>query len=93
MKAGDLKPCAICSKGVMHQGVPLFFRVTIEHMCVDVREVERSAGHEQFIGNVALSRVFHDPDIAQKIGESKSVLVCQRCSLQMHPLALLMEAR
>ena len=91
MKAGEFKPCALCGKGMMHSGVPLFYRVTVEHMGVLVREVERSAGMEQFMGNVAIARVFHDPDVGERIGDPSTRLVCQPCALEPHLLARLME--
>ena len=39
MKAEDFKPCALCGKGMMHTGVPLFYRVTVEHLGIKMREV------------------------------------------------------
>lgn len=94
MKAGDLKPCALCGKGMMHSGVPLFYRVTVEHMGVDLREIQRAAGMEQVMGNVALARVFHDPDVATRLGEPVASLVCQDCALNSRlPLAMLAEER
>lgn len=92
MKAGEFKPCALCGKGMLHAGVPLFYRVTVEHMGVKVREVERSAGMEQFLGNVALARVFHDPEVAERIGAPVKTLVCQSCALEPHLLARLNES-
>lgn len=88
MKAGELEKCCLCGKGMMHSGVPLFYRVTVEHMGVKVREVQRAHGMEEFMGgNVALARVFHDPDIAERIGEPTQKLVCQTCALEPHLLA------
>jgi hypothetical protein len=91
VKAADFKPCALCGKGMMHAGVPLFYRVTVEHMGIDVRECERASGMEQFLGNVALARVFHDPDVAQCVGEPVTTLVCQSCALTPSLLARLAE--
>lgn len=93
MKAGDFRPCALCGKGVMHTGLPLFYRVTIQRMGIDRQEVQRSHGMEQFFGGaLALSRVFHDPDIAKPISEVCKVLVCEDCSTRPHMLAQLPEA-
>ena len=91
MKAEDFKPCALCGKGMMHTGVPLFYRVTVEHLGIKMREVERAAGMEQFMGHVALARVFHDPEIAEAIGKPVTVLVCQSCAMEPHLLARLAE--
>ncbi len=93
MKAGDFRPCALCGKGVMHTGLPLFYRVTIQRMGVDAGEVQRSHGMEQFFGGaVALARAFHDPDIARPITEQQTVLICESCSTEAHLIAQLPEA-
>lgn len=92
MKAAELKKCAFCGKGMMHAGVPLFYRITVENMGINVREFQRTAGMEQFMGNVALARVFHDPDIAERLGEPVTAMVCQDCAIEPHPLALLADS-
>ncbi len=93
MKAADLKPCAICGKGVMHSGVPLFYRVKVEHMGIDASAVRQVHGLETMLGSVALARVMGpDPDIAKPIIEDQpAVLVCQPCALEPRPLLLLTE--
>lgn len=96
MKAGDFKPCAICGRGMMHAGVPLFFRVKIEHMGVDLKAVERTAGLEMmFGGGVAgakLARIMGpDPDLAKPMMEPQQLLVCHPCALKPVPLLALTE--
>ena len=92
MKAGDFTPCAICGKGVAHTGVPLFYRVRIERMGIDHRAVQHASGMEQYFGGaVAIARVFADPEIASRIGDETTILVCESCSVESHPLAMLAE--
>ncbi len=93
MKAGDFKPCACCGKGVMHTGVPVFWRVRIERMGIDARAVQQTHGMEQFMGgHVALARVFQDPDIATPIvDEPTTLLICEDCALKPLMLAVLAE--
>ena len=92
MKAADLKPCAICGLGVMHAGVPVFFRVKVEHMGIDTLAVRQTHGLETMLGSVALARVMGpDPDIAKPIVDAVEVLVCQSCALEPRPLMLLLE--
>jgi hypothetical protein len=94
VKSADLKPCAICGKGVMHSGVPIFYRVKLEAMGIDAGAVRQVHGLETMLGNVVLARVMGpDPDIAKRLdpSEPRPVLVCQPCALQPRPLMLLQE--
>lgn len=92
MRAGDFKKCAVCKKGVAHTGVPLFYRVSVEHMGIDPTAVQRTDAMEKYMGGaVALARVFEDPVIASPIVPAMTILVCQNCAVEPHPLALLAE--
>jgi hypothetical protein len=97
MKARDIKPCAICGKGLMHAGVPLFYRVKVESMGVDLNAVRRHSGLEQFFGGRQLGAILADvmgpnPDIAKPMIEDQpALLVCQSCALEPRPLLLLLE--
>ena len=94
MKATDFKPCAICGKGVMHAGVPLFYRVKLESMGIDVNAVQRHAGLELMLGGghagAALANVMGPgDDLAKPIVEGETVLICQPCAMEPHPLMVL----
>ncbi len=96
MKAREIKPCAICGRGVMHSGVPLFYRVKVESMGIDVGAVKRQAGLEQVFGGGQAGAVLADvmgpdPDIARPVIEDQpTVLICQPCALEPRPLLLLL---
>lgn len=93
MRAGDFKPCALCGKGVMHAGVPLFYRIRIETMGVDLEATRRADAMERYMGGaVALARVFEDPDIAITIVPEATALVCQSCAIEPSLIAILSEA-
>ena len=98
MHRKDLQPCAICNKGVMHTGLPLFWRVRIERMGVDMQAAQRQHGMEQFFGGsgpgaVALADVFNDgAPIAKPLDEAKTVLVCETCALAETHIAMLSES-
>lgn len=81
MKHKDFSPCASCGKGVMHTGVPLFYRITIEHMGIDARAVQRQAGLEQFFaGNAMLANIMGpDDDLGLPIGDAVRGLLCATC--------------
>lgn len=98
MKAGDFKPCAICGKGMMHAGLPLFYRVKVESMGIDMKAVQRQAGAEMMMGGgvagAKLASVLGpNPDIATPIdADLQPVLVCQPCALEPRPLLMLLAA-
>lgn len=83
MKQNDIKPCLLCGKGVMHTGSPAFFRVKLEHMCINLNAVHRQAGLEQLLGGNA-SLAFHmgmQEDIASPVTTCEG-LICQSCALE-----------
>lgn len=84
MKQRELKKCAGCGKGVMHANCPIFFRVRIERMAVNLPAVERQHGLELQLGrNAAIAAVLGpDEDIAVQLGDPVSILVCQDCSIK-----------
>ena len=76
----------------------MFFRVKIETMGIDVANVRRHAGLEDYFGGgnagAALADVMGPSlDIASPIGGNNEVelLVCQSCALEPRPLMLLLE--
>ena len=83
MKQTELRPCCLCGKGLMHTGLPLFWRVSIERMGVDMNAVRRQAGLEQMLGSPALA--FHmglQEDLAKPVDEQPTTgLVCEECAI------------
>lgn len=83
MKAGDLRPCALCGEGLMKAGVPLFWTVTLQRMGLDLGAVRQVAGLEMMMGNVQLARLMGpDPDVATPFGEGRTILVCEQCAAE-----------
>lgn len=81
MKVDEIRPCALCGKGVMHAGLPLFWRVTCECMGIDMAAVRRTTGLEMLTGSVALARAMGpDPDIATPLGDARTIVVCESCA-------------
>ena len=82
MKHREITRCAKCGHGVLHNGIPLFFRVAIEHFGVDLNAVRRAAGLEMMLGSAALAQVMGpDEDIATRIGEGSKAVLCHDCAL------------
>lgn len=82
MKQTDFTPCVRCGKGVMHTGVPLFYRVTVERMGVDAQAVQRQAGLEMMLGGHA--KIAHvmgeNADMGLPIGPATKGLLCEKCA-------------
>jgi hypothetical protein len=81
----DLKPCAICGKGLMHTGLPLFLRVHIERIGVDAQAVQRQAGLETFFGGgqtgAMLADIMGDGSrIAAPLDKPAVHLICESCA-------------
>ena len=93
MKQPEIKPCAKCGKGVMHTGLPLFWRVTIERMAVDVGAARRQHGLEMMLGGNALIAFHMGPqeDIAKPLFDANTVLLCETCASDMVCIAALDE--
>lgn len=85
MKAKELRPCGICGNGLMHTGVPLFYRVTIEVMGIDLQAVRERRGLEMLFGDkpgsAALAEVFAPTgEVANRVHDPDSMLICQQCA-------------
>lgn len=82
MKQSEFKPCAICRQGVMHTKLPLFWRLTVERMGVDLMAIRQQYGLELMIGNPAIaSALSSNPDIAKPLTDEgpDTLLVCENC--------------
>lgn len=92
MRAGEIQKCAACLKGVAHAGHITFYVLEVHRMGLKSDSINRVAGMEQFFGgNVALARVFADEPIAEPVGGSTKVFVCEECAMLPHVLWALME--
>lgn len=59
LKAREIRK-TLHGEGVSSQG-PIFYRVTIEQFCVDVRAAERQHGLEMLIGNAVIAAALTYP--------------------------------
>lgn len=82
MKQSDLRPCALCGQGMMHAGSPIFYRVTVDHMVVDLGAAQRQHGLEMMMGPAAsLAQVLGPDEDMAKQASRVTALVCQECAL------------
>lgn len=86
MKQKDFKPCIVCGKGVMHANQPIFLRVTVERLGIDIKAVQRAYGAELMMGNHVIANAMGlDEDLAKIIDASTDMLICSRCAGQPLP--------
>ncbi len=85
MKRDQLQKCALCRKGLLACGIPLFFRLRIKRFGVNLANIQRHHGMELMMGGgkagAALARVLGtDEDIATPLGEGSEILICNDCA-------------
>lgn len=87
MKEAELRKhatCSLCLQPILASGLPLFYRVTIEHFGVDLGAVRRQAGHAGLAAAMG-----PDEDMAKPIGEPVVLTVCEPCSINKQwPVAI-----
>jgi hypothetical protein len=79
----DLRPCPMCGKGLMHNGLPLAWKITMHRLGIDVNAVRREQGLEMLMGgSVALARAFSpNSEFGLEIEKPITVMVCEPCAL------------
>jgi len=94
MDMADLLKCAICGKGMMHNGDMTFYEITISQCVVDIPNVQRMHGMELMMGGaVPLARVLSpDNTVAHRLGTPTRLQFCFTCGLtETLPAAILLE--
>lgn len=86
MKAKELREaaiCAHCKRPFGHTQYPLFWRITIERLGVDMPAIQRQDGLAMVLGgNAALADVMGpDEDLTRPMQEPVTITLCQQCAL------------
>lgn len=80
IKQRELKPCALCKRGVAHDGNILFWRIRFDRLGLNVPAIERQHGLELLLGSPRLAQAMGpDADIAKIIDGDHEALVCEPC--------------
>lgn len=89
----QLSTCAVCGKKLLHTGLPLFWRVTIERFGIDVGAVRRLDGLAAMLGNAHLASIMGpDEDVAKPVMDSVRLVMCEPCAVEQDlPVAALGE--
>lgn len=95
MKERELREaskCGLCGRGVMADGIPLFYRVTIERHGIKADAVRRQSGLEMMLGGaVGIARALGpDEDMTEPMMDPVKITVCEHCSMNKSiPVAVL----
>lgn len=82
MKRREIKACAVCGEGVMHNNNVLFYHVRMRRMGVDLSAVDKLRGLEMMFGSPTLATVMGpDEDLAVEL-DSFDELICSPCAFK-----------
>lgn len=89
----QLSTCAVCGKKLLHAGLPLFWRVTIERFGIDIGAVRRLDGLAAMLGSPQLASIMGpDEDMAKPVMDSVRLVMCDPCAVERDlPVAALGE--
>lgn len=90
MKQSELKKCALCHNGVLHEKHTMnFYRVRIESFVANFPAIQRQVGLEIHMQSQVLAWVMGtDEDVALKCDECE-VLLCLSCAMRGSILEIL----
>lgn len=81
LKQRDIRPCALCKQGVMHDSNMVFYRLRLEYHVVDVGAVQRAHGAEMMMGSPALAQILGVDEDMSKVVDTGDILVCLPCAM------------
>lgn len=80
MKQREIQPCALCKRGLAHDGNFLFWRIKFERLGLDHQAIQQQHGLELMMGSPVLANVMGpDRDIAKVLDGPHEALVCEPC--------------
>ncbi len=88
MKAKDIEPCKLCSKPLMHTGVPLCWEISITRISFDLDAIRRESGFQMMMDSARLAEAMgRNEDLSKPIGDAVKCYVCENCMIEPHILA------
>jgi len=82
MKQGDLKKCSTCGNGVMHEGIPVFYRFRMDTMGIQADAVRQQIGMEMMMGAAAaVAQVLGPDEVMAKQIDTKEIVLCHSCMM------------
>jgi hypothetical protein len=78
----ELRPCALCGKGLTHTGLPLVWRVRVERIGLSATAVRQAAGMELLVGDPAIAHALSPVrDFAAVRVLETTLMICEPCAL------------
>jgi hypothetical protein len=82
MQDDRIRKCDLCGEGLA-RAVPVFFRVSIERMGIDVGAVRAIMGLATILGSQRLASVMApDNEVAKPIGDPDELVICHQCGIE-----------
>lgn len=85
MKANELRThttCDLCRNKIMHSGLPLFWKVSVERFGIDFNAIKRADGLTAMLGNAILADAMGpNEDVAQCLMEAVALTLCEPCAM------------
>lgn len=87
MKESELRKhlnCSICNNKILATGIPMFWKVTIERLGIDIAAVQRQQGLTMMLGgNASLAMVMGaDEEMTKPISDAVEITVCETCCIK-----------
>lgn len=80
IKQREIKPCALCGRGVAHDGNFMLWRIRFDRLMLDHTAIRQRHGLELMLGSPVLANAMGpDRDIAKVIDGDHEALVCEPC--------------
>lgn len=83
MKEQELRQhatCSLCRKKILEDGIPFFYRVTIEQFEIDLQAVRRKSGLGMMLNGYLAQVMGPDEDMAKPVNEINTLAVCAMCA-------------
>lgn len=87
----ELQQCYGCGRGVLQNGDIHFYEVTVNQCIADLPSIRQQAGLEMMLGSAAIAAVLSPGTRVAHRLEGKRRLLCGKCALGEHNVAIMLE--
>ena len=94
MKEQELREnsyCAMCHKPIASSGIPMFWRVTVEHFGLNMPALQRQHGLGMMLGGTLARAMGPDEDLAEPVIDPVKLPICENCCTKTTCVAALVE--